>query len=67
MVPCGVARNFERGGDIISTFFFSFFFGQNKFEADQEARKALGGSWGLLPRKSFENLQAVMAILVRFE
>ena len=48
-------------------FFSNVFFWQNKFEADQEARKSLGGSGGMLPRKIFENVHAVMAIFVLLE
>ena len=52
----------------ISTFSSSVnFFRQNKFEADQETRKPLGGYGGMVPRKIFGNLHAVMAILAIFE
>ena len=33
----------------------------------EETKQALGGSAGMLPRKNFEKLHAVMAILVLFE
>ena len=46
---------------------FFAFFRQNKFKTDCETKKVLGGSGGMLPRKNFENLHAVMAILVLFE
>ena len=55
------------GEAIISVFLLSvFFFRQNKFENDRETRKALGGSGGMLSRKIFENLPAVMAICSAF-
>ena len=43
------------------------FFSAELTEADCETRKALRGYEGMHPLKIFENLQAVMAILVLFE
>ena len=54
-IKSGVARNFEGGGHN-----FHIFFRQNNFKADRETRKALGRSGGMLPRRNFENLHAVM-------
>ena len=56
-------RNFERGGGHNFHLYFKRtvnIFRQNKFEA----KKSSWGSGGMLPRKIFENLHAVMAILV---
>ena len=61
-----VARNFKRGG-IISTLFQGYFFSAEQTEADLEKKKSSRGVRGMLPRKIFENLRAVMAILVLFE
>ena len=61
----GVARNFKSGHNF--HIFLGVFFWQNKLKADSKTRKVLGESGGMLPRKSFENLHAVMAILVLFE
>ena len=52
----GVVRNLKKGG-IVSTFFLAYYFRQ----------KVLGESGGMLPREIFENLHAVMVILVHFE
>ena len=60
----GAAKNFKKGGGMISTFFPASFFRPNKVEADWKTKKVLEGSRGMLPRK---NLHAVMAILVLFE
>ena len=60
----GVARNFKRGAKFSR--FLGVFLRHNKSKADRETRKALGGSGGTLPWKKFENLQAVLAILVLF-
>ena len=64
--PSGVVRNFKRGGHDFPHFSTAFF-RQNKFKTDCETKKALGGSGGMLPRKNFENLHAVVAFLVLFE
>ena len=55
------------GGHSFHIFLRVFFFRQKKFEADRERRKALGRVRGHAPRKNFENLHAIMAILVLFE
>ena len=48
----GVARNFERGGGHNFHFFSTVNFSrQNKFEADCETRKALGGPGACCPGK----------------
>ena len=47
--------------------FQAHFFDRTNFETDWETKKALGESGGMLPPKNFENLHAVMAILVLFE
>ena len=49
--------------------FKCFFFQQKLFAADSETKEARGGSGpgACSPRKIFENLHAVMAILVLFE
>ena len=53
---CGVARNFKRGGGgIISTFFPEYFFCRTNLKLIKTTRKVVGGSGGMLPRKSFEN------------
>ena len=54
-------------GLIISTLFDHLFIRQNYFKADRETRKFLRGSGGMLPRKIFENLLAVKAILVLYK
>ena len=59
----GVARNFRVVGGIISTFFF----GKTNLKLIEKQRKTLWGSGGMLPRKIFKNLLAVMAVLVFFE
>ena len=59
------ARNFKKGGMIFTFFRRISIFGR-AIKADWEARNALGGSGGMLPRKNFDNLHAVMVILVFF-
>ena len=65
----GVVRNFKKGeGGIISTFFPASFFGRtNNLKLIRQQEKLWGGSGGMLPRKIFENVHALMAILVLFE
>ena len=59
----GVARNFKRGG-IISTIFEAYFFLVEQIRSCLKNKKSSRGSRGMLPRKNFENLHAVMAFLV---
>ena len=48
--------------------FYDFFFSRVVFSAELiEKQKDFRGSGGMLPRKNFETLYAVMAILVLFE
>ena len=62
----GVARNFKRAGHNSHIYFQRIFFGRSKLKLIRN-KKTLGGSEGMLPRKIFENLHAIMAILVLFE
>ena len=47
--------------------FQAHFFDRTNLKLIVKQKKALRGSGGMLPRKNFENLHAVMAILVLFE
>ena len=54
---------FQRGGKGPH---FDIFFRWSYFEANRGTKTALGGHGGMLPRKCFENLGSVIAILVLF-
>ena len=63
-----VARNFKRGGHNFYIFSQACFFGRTKLKLIEKQERLLGGSGrGMLSRKFFENLRAVMAILALFE
>ena len=47
--------------------FSSVFFGRTNLKLIEQREKLYRGSGGMLPQKTFENLHAVMAILVLFE
>ena len=62
----GRIQNFFReGAPIFDTFLRVLFFSRVNFK--QHIKTTVGGSVGMLPRKFFENLHTVMAILVLFE
>ena len=62
IIACGEAKNFKRRGAIIFTFFKRiFFFGRTNVKLIEKQER------GHAPPKNFENLYAVMAILVLFE
>ena len=63
----GEARNFERRGQIFHIFSKRIFFGRTHLKLIEKQGKAIGGSGSMLPRKIFENLPAVIAILTLFE
>ena len=63
----GVAKIFMWGWGIISTLFQTYFFGRTDLKLIKKQEKLVGGPGGMLPRKMFENLHAVMAILVHFK
>ena len=66
--PSGVARIFERGaGHNFHIFSSKSFFGRTTIKLIEKQERSLGGSEGLLPRKFFENLHGVVAILMLFE
>ena len=60
-------RNFESQGAIIATFFSRVFFSGELILIGLRIKKGTRGFGGMLPRKIFEDLHAVMAILVLFE
>ena len=59
----GVARNFKGGGHNHHIFLKRIFFGRTNLKLIEKQEKPQG----MLPWKIFENLHAVMAILVPFE
>ena len=59
--------NFSGRGHQISHFFKRSFFTAANFKRLKWQKTTVGGSGGMLPRKMFENLHTVIAILVLFE
>ena len=61
------SRNFFREGAPKFAIFSSVFFSGRITSKNIDNKKALGGSGGMFPRKFFENLHTVVAILALFE
>ena len=57
------SEKFRKREGIISTFFQAYFFGRTNLMLIEKQER----SGGMLPRKVFENLHAVMAVLVLFK
>ena len=61
-----IQKNFQGGGTQIRHI-FNGSYSAELFLSILRIKKALGGSGGMLPRKIFENLHTVVAILVLLE
>ena len=66
-VSCqGRIQNIFQGGGTNCRYFFKRSFFRQSY-SNLSTKTTLGGSGGMLPRKIFENLHTVMAILVLFK